>query len=191
MTHQQATIKNKYIMKKQNYLFAFLLGSIFMLGLSACSKDDDDNYNMTNAEFVTKASSSNMFEIAAGQLAVNKGVNANVKAFGAHMVTDHTKAAQEMAALASKKGLTVPSDMLPAQQEMYNAMKDLTGAAFDKQFAATMVTSHQQTISLFEQAGDESGVPDADLRGFASGKLPTLREHLQDAQTLQTDVNND
>lgn len=177
-------------MKRLNYVFALLLGSILLLGFNSCSKDDDDNnYNMGNQDFVTKASSSNMLEIASGQLAISQGVNANVKAFGQHMVNDHGQTATEMATLATKKNWNIPSAMLPEHQQMYDALKNLTGTAFDKQFAAMMVTSHQQTIDLFQQAADNNGVPDADLRAFASGKLPTLKEHLQDAQQLQTDVN--
>jgi putative membrane protein len=177
-------------MKKLNYVFAILLGSMLLLGFNSCSKDDDNNYNMGNQDFVTKASSGNMLEIASGQLAINQGVNANVKAFGQHMVTDHGQTAIEMAALANKKNWTIPSAMLPEHQQMYDALKNLTGAAFDQQFAAMMVTSHQQTIDLFQQAAGNNGVPDADLRAFASGKLPTLKKHLQDAQQLQTDVND-
>ncbi|SDE96810.1 hypothetical protein SAMN05216464_111115 [Mucilaginibacter pineti] len=36
-----------------------------------------------------------------------------------------------------------------------------------------MVTSHDETIALFQDATRDSGVPDADLHGFALGKLPT------------------
>jgi putative membrane protein len=177
-------------MKKLNYVFAMLWGSMLLLGFNSCSKDDDNNYTMGNQDFVTRASSSNMLEIASGQLAINQGVNANVKAFGQHMVTDHGQAAAEMTALATKKSLTVPSTMLPEHQQMYDALKNLTGAAFDKQFSVMMVTSHQQTIDLFQRAAGNNGVPDAELRGFASGKLPTLKEHLQQAQQLQADVND-
>ena len=175
-------------MKKRNHLFAMLLGSILLLAMGSCSKDDDNNYSLGSQDFVTRASSSNMLEISSGQLAINQGVNADVKAFGQHMVTDHGQTAQEMAALATKKNWTIPTAMLPEHQQMYDALKNLSGAAFDRQFAAMMVTSHQQTIDLFERASGSNGVPDADLRAFASGKLPTLREHLEHAQQLQTAV---
>ena len=178
-------------MKRKNYLFAMLFSSMLLLGLNACDKDDDNtNYQMGSQDFVTRASSSNMLEIASGQLAVNQGVNTEVKAFGQHMVNDHGQTATEMATLATRKGWTVPSAMLPEHQQMYDALKGLTGDAFDKQFAVMMVTSHQQTIDLFEKAASNSGVPDGDLRSFASGKLPTLKAHLQEAQQLQANVND-
>lgn len=178
-------------MKKLNFVFTVLFSSVLLLGLNACNKDDDNNnYQLGNQDFVTKSSSSNMLEIAAGQLAINQGVEAGVKAFGQHMVNDHGQAATEMSALATKKGWNVPAAMLPEHQEMYNTLKGLSGRAFDQQFAAMMVTSHQKTVALFEQAASKNGVPDGELRAFASGKLPTLKEHLKDAQQLQTDVND-
>jgi putative membrane protein len=170
-----------------------LLTGLAFLGLASlivsCDKDkDDDNHTMANQDFVTQASSSNMFEVAAGNLALNKSGNMDVKAFGNHMVTDHGKAGTEMAALATKKGWTIPNALLKKEQANLDSLSGLTGTAFDQKFAAMMVVSHQQTIDLVERASSNNGVPDADLRGFASGKLPTLKEHLQDAQQLQTTV---
>lgn len=155
--------------------------------LPSCKKDHD-RYAMADQDFVTQASSGNMFEIAAGNLALHNSSNTDIQAYGNHMVTDHGKAATEMANLASSKGLTVPTAMLAKDQTNLNTLAGLSGAAFDRQFAAMMVTSHQQTIDLFNRAASDNGVPDADLRSFASGKLPTLNAHLQEAQQLQTKV---
>jgi putative membrane protein len=173
-------------MKKTILLTMALLGTA--ISIQSCKKDNNNNYQMGNQDFVTQASSSNMFEIAAGGLAVQKSTNANVKAFGNHMTTDHGQAATEMATLANQKGWTVPSTMSAKEQTNYNVLATLSGTAFDKQFAQIMVTSHQETIALFQTAASDSGVPDGDLRGFATGKLPTLKAHLADAQTLQTQV---
>jgi putative membrane protein len=154
--------------------------------IASCTKDN--HYSMANQDFVTQASSSNMFEVAAGNLAMNNGTNADVKAYGSHMVSDHTVAGTEMANLAAKKGWSVPTTMMPKHQSNYNMLAGLTGAAFDKQFAAMMVMSHQETIDLFQRASSGIGVPDDELRGFAAGKLPTLNEHLQHAIELKAKV---
>jgi putative membrane protein len=173
-------------MKKTIIMLFVLLGSAVII--SSC-RNNDDNYKMSNYDFVVMASSSNMLEIAAGNLAINKGVNANVKAYGQHMVHDHSETATQMSALASSKGWTVPTSMVNYHQEMYNSLASLNGSAFDKQFASVMVASHQEAVSLFENISQRNGVPDADLRAFAAGKLPTLRTHLTEAQTLKAQVN--
>lgn len=172
-------------MKKTISILLVLLGSAVII--SSCRKNDVD-YKMNNQDFVVQASSANMFEIGAGSLAVNKGINANVKSFGQHMVNDHSEAAASMATLASSKGWTIPTSMINKHQEMLNTLASLNGTAFDKQFAAMMVISHQETIALFESASQNNGVPDIDLRLFATQKLPTLRGHFTEAQTLTTQV---
>jgi putative membrane protein len=171
-------------MKKLTSLILVVLGTAIIV--QSCKKDH--HYDMNNQDFVTQASSSNMFEIAAGNLAVQKSSNANVKAFGNHMISDHGQTATEMTTLANQKGWTIPTAMAAKEQANYNALATLSGTVFDKQFATMMVTSHQETVALFENAASDNGVPDDDLRAFASGKLPTLREHLEEAQTLQTQV---
>jgi putative membrane protein len=175
--------------KKTIILLWIALGGVLME--SSCTKDhdNDNNYKLNNQDFVNQATSGNMFEIAAGNLAIKNSTNATVIAFGYHMITDHGQTATDMATLATSKGWTIPAVMSEKEQTNYNALAALSGTAFDKQFANIMVTSHQQTISLFESAGSDNGVPDGDLRGFAAGELPTLKEHLADAQTLQTAAN--
>jgi putative membrane protein len=174
-------------MRKIVILITAILGTALIV--QSCKKDKKSIYTMTNQAFVTQASSSNMFEIAAGQLAANKNSRINVKAYGSYMVTDHTLAAKQMADLAQKKGLVVPLNVAAREQNRYNTLAALSGADFDKEFASIMVTSHQETIELFKSASSTTGVPDADLRAFAAGKLPELMDHLTAAQNLQTQVN--
>jgi putative membrane protein len=165
-----------------------LIGVAFLVFVSLVSCKKEKNYQMANQHFVTQASSGNMFEIAAGNLAMQKGVNAEVKAYGTHMVTDHSAAATEMATMANRKGWTVPAAMIEKHQAKLNMLAGLSGTEFDKQYTDMMVTSHMETIGLFQEASSNIGVPDDELRGFAAGKLPTLNEHLQHAQQLKTQV---
>lgn len=167
----------------------FLLGLAFLgfaTVVTSCTKDN--TYTVDNQDFVTQASSSNMFEITAAGLALQKSTNADVMAFANHMLTDHGTTAAEMASLASRKGWTIPTTLMEKHQTKINALSGLAGPEFDRQYAAMMVTSHQETITLFEQASNTFGVPDIDLRNFTSGKLPALKEHLDGALQLQTKV---
>jgi putative membrane protein len=175
-------------MKKAFLIITVVLG--ITLCIVSCKKDHNNYYTMDNQNFVTQASSSNMFEIAAGNLAINNSTNTNIKAYGNHLVADHTQAATEMTTLANKKGWTIPTTMVNKDQSNYNTLAALQGTAFDKQFLNMMIASHQEAIILFQNAASDTGVPDDDLRSFAAGKLPALKEHLVTAQTLQTQVNN-
>jgi len=168
-------------------LILVLLGGAVVI--SACHKDNSNNYMMSNQDFVTQASSGNSFEIAAGNLAASFGSNDSVKIFGNHMIADHGKAATDLASLAARKGYTIPNTMVEKDQLNLDTLSSLTGGNFDKKFAVMMVTSHRATISLFEKAASKTGVSDGELRNFAARKLPTLTMHLADAVALQAYVN--
>jgi len=178
-------------MKVKNYKTCLtMLIIIGATAFSSCTKDDgEQQYAMANQEFVTKASSSNNFEVLAGNLALTKGENVEVKQYGQHMVTDHTTAGLEMKNLASTKGWSISTSLQSKEQQNLDKLTALNGAAFDKEFVNTMVISHQDAVSLFTTASSNMGVPDGDLRNMASAKLPALKEHLQHAIELKSKVN--
>lgn len=174
-------------MKKTNLLVMLLLGGSLMF--TSCKDDDDDDQTIDNQTFVTRASSSNNLEISAGNLAVQKANSDAVRHYGEHMVADHTAAGSELTALASRKGWQVSTSLMQPHQNMVNELTPLSGEAFDRAFARIMVQSHQEAVSLFDQASHTNGVPDRELRNWAEGKLPKLREHLEEARELNTNLN--
>jgi putative membrane protein len=48
-----------------------------------------------------------------------------------------------------------------------------------------MVEDHKAAVELFENAADDEKF-DLDLRAYAKRTLPTLRDHLKQAQTIQS-----
>lgn len=172
-----------------------LIGSVMAVlfaavTLQACSDDDDDNIRMDNQTFVTEAASSNMFEIEAGELAVIRGNSEGVREYGGMMVLDHGAVGAEMAALVSRKGWNMPDDLLAKHQEKIDRLEGLEGVAFDREFAAIMVSSHDEAVKLFTDASGSNGVSDGDLKRFAGEKLPALKQHLEEARDLAEQVND-
>ena len=188
-------------MKKWSFLFAALFISALLF--QSCKKDRNDkpcNNNNNNSKqtnsvidnqaFVNQASSSNQFEISAGQLAVTKGQSQAVKDFGTHMLADHTKANTELLSLTTPKGWPIPKDVLAQEQANLNLLKTATGRQFDEEFARLMVESHQKAVNLFVSAAQtQGGTLDTDLRNWVVQKLPALRAHLEKAKALQNQVN--
>jgi putative membrane protein len=136
-------------------------------------------------EFLKNASQDNRAEIALGQLAATKAANAGVKSYARMLVTDHTKANQEVSSIARTKSVTLPTDLSAEQKSTKDSLTDLSGANFDRQFVDTMVKDHQKAVAAFEQQTTSS---DAQVKAFAAKTLPTLRHHLEEAQRLQKTV---
>src|SRR5438067_4040781 len=64
-----------------------------------------------DSTFVMKAAAGGMMEVELGNTAQQMATNPRVKNFGQMMVTDHSKANDELKSFASSKGITLPSDL--------------------------------------------------------------------------------
>ena len=63
---------------------------------------------------------------------------------------------------------------------MHDKLAQLSGDAFDKEFAKDMVEGHKKVIKEFEEQANGSG----DVANFAKETLPTLQKHLETVQSL-------
>jgi len=101
------------------------------------------------------------------------------------MVTDHSKANAEIAALAKKYQLILPTE-LPADQKAHmDMMMKMTGATFDKHYMDMMVNDHVKTLDLFKSALD---VESKDISAFAKKTLPVLQEHYDMAKKIHAEM---
>lgn len=67
-------------------------------------------------------------------------------------------------------------------------LHSLSGTDFDQAFAKAAVKDHEKDVKEFEKAAEK--LDDADLKAFAAKTLPTLREHLQMAKSLESQIKN-
>jgi putative membrane protein len=65
-------------------------------------------------------------------------------------------------------------------------MQQLSGAEFDQAYMDEMVKDHEKDIAAFEQQAQAG--QDPELRAFAEEALPTLREHLELAKEIQSQI---
>lgn len=137
------------------------------------------------AEFATKASIGNLFELETSTLAVERAVSEDVKAFAQQMITDHTKAAQDMAPAAAEEGVALESALDSRHQEMLDAMSGLEGEEFDKAYIDAQVQAHDEAVALFEGYSMEG--KEGPLKAFAAATLPVLESHQEHVHGLTAD----
>jgi putative membrane protein len=126
-------------------------------------------------EFVKKAYSLNRTEIELGRMAQQKGSTAEVRAFGARMVADHTRALDDLKAAAHKDGLALPNAILPQQKQLESQLSQLGGRQFDDVYMKHMVTGHGSAIDIYAQE-IARGLSPA-LHAYAEQSLPMLESH--------------
>lgn len=135
-------------------------------------------------EFVSKAGMGGLFEVQAGNLALQKAQSADVKTFAQRMVTDHGAANAELAQLATTKGLALPTELGGDMKGAYEHLSGMSGAEFDKMYMQHMVEDHTKDVAAFEKASTTAG--DADVKAWAGKTLPTLQQHQQMAKDISS-----
>ena len=129
-----------------------------------------------DAKFATDAANGGMAEVALGKLAQEKSTNAEIKSFGAMMVTDHGKANDELTAIAKTKNITLPATVDEDHQKKMDDLSKKTGADFDKAYVDAMIDGHKKTLDLMQKEAKDG--KDADLKAFAAKTAPTVQTHL-------------
>jgi|ERR1051325_361937 putative membrane protein len=140
--------------------------------------------NKDSQKFIKAAIEGNMAEVDVGKLAQEKGKSDAVKKFGQMLITDHGKANDEAKATAKEVGVEPPSGSSVGEKATYLKLKVLSGDAFDKSFANTMVSDHESDVKEYQKA---SGQNDP-VGQYAKKTLPTLQKHLQEAKQLQAQL---
>ena len=136
--------------------------------------------------FASEAAIAGMAEVEFGKMAMQQGSNAKVKSFGQQMVTDHTKAGDELRSIAKSKGMILPTALDPPHQATRDKLAKLSGAEFDRAYMDAMVTGHQTVAK--NMMTEANGGADSELKAFAAKTLPTVQSHLKMAQDIQKEV---
>jgi putative membrane protein len=171
--------------------FAFTAAAALLIALPAASfaqgastrSAERPAASATAKGFLTDAAQGDAAEIKMGTLAEKNGGSAEMKEYGKTLVTDHTKAGQQVKATAQQVGTTVEEQPNSEQQKDYDKLAKLKGAEFDKEFARMSVEDHQKDIAKFQKEASANDGPVSDL---AKQQLPVLQKHLQMAQSLQS-----
>lgn len=134
------------------------------------------------AEFGLMASISNLFELESSTLAKERATNDEAKAFADQMITDHTKAAQDMAPAAAAEGVTPATELDARHQAILDDLEGLEGAEFDAAFIQAQAQAHDEAVALFE--GYSTNGAEGPLKEFAKKTLPTLQQHQEHVHSL-------
>ena len=104
-------------------------------------------------------------------MAAKDGQSADVKKFGNRMVTDHSKANDELMSLAQEEGVKLPNEKTSGKWKS------------DKDYMDMMVKDHERDLAEF-QAEAKDGT-DADVKKFAEKTSKVVQKHLDMAKEIQ------
>ena len=121
--------------------------------------------------FMKKAAKGGTMEVVMGEVAEQKGQSEDVKSFGKRMVTDHSKANDELKSIASKKGVELPNKEHSAKWSS------------DKAYIDMMVKDHEKDLAEFKE--EASSGSDPDVKKFADDTSKVIQEHLDLVKEIQ------
>jgi putative membrane protein len=131
-------------------------------------------------KFLKGAIEGNLAEVQMGQLAQKQAKSDGVRSFGQMLEKDHSDAEKKASAAANSLGMTPPTTPSSKQKADYDRMSKLPSAKFDSEFAKHMVADHKKDIREYEKAAKKNDAAGS----YAKETLPTLRKHLDTAQSL-------
>jgi len=134
----------------------------------------------SDQHFVMEAAKGGLAEVELGKLAKDKASSDQVKQFAQRMVDDHSKANDELKSIAQNKNITLPTELDAKDKAVHDRLAKLSGEQFDKAYMQHMLQDHRKDVAAF-RTESKSG-KDPEVKAFAAKTLPTLEEHLKQAQ---------
>lgn len=130
----------------------------------------------TDKKFVTEALKGGMAEVSLGQLAAEKGISQDVKAFGQKMVTDHTRLGDRMKVVAGDIGVQPPDDTTLGDTAEKVTLSMLAGNTFDAAYIKAMVKDHEDDLKAFQQ--EEADGTSPEVKHAAREGAALIQAHL-------------
>lgn len=146
-------------MKKLIILLAMCTGGYAM------AQNDNGTFGKTKNEvtyFLKKAEMTNHRGIKAGNMAMEKGLNPQVRSFGEMMVRDHTNSSAELRAIAGRKNVTLP---------MHHNTMSHAGAPSDTYMGTEGQSSYTKTTTVTRSNKSTGTISARSYRGTANMKL--------------------
>lgn len=170
------------------------LGASAQTGMQSGQDSQEPTHSMSNTKtsaagttmsdetFMKKAAAGGLAEVELGQLAEQKASSDQVKQFGKRMVDDHSKANDQLKQIAEQEHVKLPTQPSAKAKAVKAQLEKLSGSEFDQAYMSDMVKDHRRDVSEFEK--ESKNANDPALKSFTEQTLPTLREHLSQAQQI-------
>ena len=159
------------------FISLFVLLATGLIGTAAAQ-----NLTASEKSFVEKAAKGNLAEVELGKLAQQKSSDSKVKDFGQQMITDHSKANDQLKTIADSAGVKWPDQLTGESKTLYDRLEKLSGNQFDQLYIRSMVEDHKKDVQEYKTASKQ--VKDPQLKTYVEQTLPIIEQHLTHAESV-------
>lgn len=147
---------------------------------------------LTDPQIAAIVVAANQVDIDAGNLALKKTTNEDVKKLAQQMVTDHTAVNKAAVDLVTKLKVTpeetdASKGLVAGGADNRAKLEKLDGAAFDKAYVDNEVAYHKAVIDVVDGKLIPSA-SNAELKSTLVSVKPALEEHLKHAEMVQSQL---
>lgn len=136
-----------------------------------------------DVEFIQQSNQCGLLVTKVSELAIQRNLSGQNLDFAKQVVSDHKSLDKDLTALASKRGITLPTALDEDTQKKYDSFAKTEDTKLAKEYLAFAIKEHKKAVSAFKDAAADS--KDADVRAFAAQYLPQLQVHLDEAKRLK------
>ncbi|WP_022681577.1 DUF4142 domain-containing protein [Sphingobium bisphenolivorans] len=142
------------------------------------------NDAVTTTFYIPQSSISDMYEIQAGELAMERARAPEVKAFAKMMVADHKKSSEQLRKFVASHPVNIaPEKNLDARRmAMLKNLQDASDAEFDSVYVGQQAAAHQEAFNL--QSSYANRGDNAALKPLAQATAKVVDHHRKMAQEL-------
>ena len=121
-----------------------------------------------------------IYDVQAARIALNKGQNADLRAFAAQVIKDHNDAAGALRAATG--GVPEPKALDRAHQGLIDRLNEISDHDFDALYLEQQAKGQEAAEAAFVQFSGEA--PNEALRAFADKLLTAIRHRQEDVRAL-------
>lgn len=150
----------------------------------------ESHYEKSNEEkdaaFLCRAAEIHLEEIRLADLVKTKSNNTDVKQLAFMLMNEHSSTLSSLIKLAEGHKIELPSKASDDASNTFNQLSSMSSADFDVAFCDEMINVHNEAITLFTRAKDETS--DAEIKAWSTGTLFRLEKHLKAAQQTRQKI---
>lgn len=153
-------------------------------GQQGGAKQGSRSLSAADRSFLRRAARMNAFEIEAGRLAQDSASSDTTQTYARQMVDDHTALGQQLrdSVAGLDESLTLSDSVDANARARLNTLRR-SGQRFDATYRQQMITSHQETLSLFQSYAKRKNANPA-IRAVIRSAVPNVQMHLSAARRL-------
>lgn len=142
----------------------------------------------TTRGFINMAAVSDLYEVTAGKIALERSSSPQVKAFAQKMIDAHTRTTSKLRSIIAAQDIAVtpPEHVDGLHQGLLDSLRGAKTEDFDHRYISQQIAAHKAADLLFEGYAKDGDL--GALRKFAAATDPDIKMHLDMAQKIDPGV---